>query len=160
MKRIIKIGFPIVCVAVIGGTFYLLNKTLDKVNASKQERENNSNVNEQNSPSYIDENAIIQNVLDKNSVNNVSNTNNISNTVTSTILVEEEEAIETKKIEDKEKAIELVKENEDERTRKVYYTNEGLDGDRYIVAVRYEDTTEVAIYYSVDVESESIEIYY
>lgn len=160
MKRIIKIGFPIVCVAVIGGTFYLLNKTLDKVNASKQERENNSNVNEQNSPSYIDENAIIQNVLDKNSVNNVYNTNNISNTVTSTILVEEEEAIETKKIEDKEKAIELVKENEDERTRKVYYTNEGLDGDRYIVAVRYEDTTEVAIYYSVDVESESIEIYY
>ena len=160
MKRIIKIGFPIVCVAVIGGTFYLLNKTLDKVNASKQERENNSNVNEQNSPSYIDENAIIQNVLDKNSVNNVSNTNNISNTVTSTILVEEEEAIETKKIEDKEKAIELVKENADERTRKVYYTNEGLDGDRYIVAVRYEDTTEVAIYYSVDVESESIEIYY
>ena len=32
MRRIIKIGFPIVCLAIIAGTFVLLNKTAEKIN--------------------------------------------------------------------------------------------------------------------------------
>jgi prolyl oligopeptidase PreP (S9A serine peptidase family) len=145
MKKVIKIGFPIICIAVIGGTFYLLNKTLNKVNANKVTE---NTVNED-----INETTNISSPTDEEDLENIQ-------TITSTILVEEQENNAAKEIQKKAEAIELVKVADGTRSSKVYYTNEGMDDDRYIVAVRYEDTTEAIIYYTVDVEKENVEIYY
>ena len=35
MRKLIKIGFPIVCIAIIGGTFVLLDRTTSKINRNK-----------------------------------------------------------------------------------------------------------------------------
>ena len=144
MRKIIKIGFPIACVAVIGGTFYLLNKTVKRVN----ENNYNNNINENNS--------IIQKAEDAtDTFENVSKVEeNIINTIP-----EENKKIESENEEkDKNKAIDIVKKKDVSRSN-VYYTNEGKNGNKYIVAVREEDTTEVVIYYSVDLDKEEIEIY-
>ena len=37
MRKVIKIGFPIICVSVIIGTFILLRNTADKINRNKIE---------------------------------------------------------------------------------------------------------------------------
>lgn len=166
MRKIIKIGFPIVCVAVIGGTFYLLNKTLDRVNAMNEDAKSNNITNVTNNTS---QNLLAQNNLSNSNVNNVSNaiTNKVSNVSnstnsvsTSTVLVEDQEKMEAKKLEDKEKVIELVKKRDGERRDKVYYTHEGTENGKYVVAVRYEATTEAIIYYEVDLENEKVDIHY
>ena len=76
MKRIIKIGFPIVCVAVIGGTFYLLNKTLDRVNSMNEDTKINNITNVTNNTN--------PNLLAQNNLSN-SNNNNVANTVSNTV---------------------------------------------------------------------------
>lgn len=167
MKKIIKIGFPIVCVAVIGGTFYLLNKTLDRVNAMNEDAKSNNITNVINGTS---QNLLSQNSLSNSNVSNVSNlitnkvsniTNNTNSVSSSTVLVEDQEKMEAKKLEDKEKVIELVKKRDGERRDKVYYTHEGTtENGKYIVAVRYEATTEAIIYYEVDLENEIVNIHY
>ena len=58
MKRVVKIGFPIVCVVIIGGTFFLLNGAKKRVNNMKSQKETNS--------------TVVENIVD-----NTSKTNNI-----------------------------------------------------------------------------------
>lgn len=137
MKKVIKIGFPILCVAVIGGTFILLNKTVDRINRNK-----------------LSENNVKQNTI-RNSIVRVVEENKVEmgNTISTTL--EEEK---NKEIKNKAKAIELVKKFAPPTTNS-YYTNEGMDGDNYLVAIRDNDTKNSTIYYSVDIENEKIEIY-
>lgn len=93
MKKVIKIGFPIVCIAVIGGTFILLNKTTEKINRNKLKEDNStSNVNQTDTDF---ENIVITGV----------------------------EEVKNKEIDDKNKAIEIVKKLAPP-SENVYYTNE------------------------------------
>ena len=145
MKKIIKVGFPILCVAVIGGTFILLNKTLDRVNRNKLvEKESETNqISNQNTQS---ENYITNETLYEN---------NVTNKVLSP---KEEEELKNKEEENKLKAIEIVEKLAPPSSNN-YYTNEGKDNDKYIVAIRDMDSKIAQIYYIVDIDKESIEIY-
>ena len=113
MKKIIKVGFPILCVAVIGGTFILLNKTLDRVNRNKLvEKESETNqISNQNTQS---ENYITNETLYEN---------NVTNKVLSP---KEEEELKNKEEENKLKAIEIVEKLAPPSSNN-YYTNEGKD---------------------------------
>lgn len=42
----------------------------------------------------------------------------------------------------------------------VYFTSEGIEDGRYIIAVRDTETTEAKQYYIIDLEKEEVEIYY
>ena len=135
MKKIIKIGFPILCIAVIAGTFILLNKTTDRINRNKLQKDE------------------IDNSFEENTINEMEDNTNIENTVE----LSPEEA-QKKEIENKAKAIEIVKRLAPP-LENVYYTNEGKVENNYLVAIKDNDTKNPKIYYSVDVENEEIEIY-
>ena len=68
------------------------------------------------------------------------------------------EDAKTQEIKNKAKAIEIVKKLAPPTTN-CYYTNEGIVGDNYLVAIRDNDTKNVKIYYSVDIQKGEIEIY-
>lgn len=135
MKKIIKIGFPIICIAVIAGTFILLNKTTDRINRNKLQKDE------------------IDNSFEENIINEVEDNTNTENIVE----LSPEEA-QKKEIENKAKAIEIVKRLAPP-LENVYYTNEGKVENNYLVAIKDNDTKNPKIYYSVDVENEEIEIY-
>ena len=145
MKKIIKVGFPILCVAVIGGTFILLNKTLDRVNRNKLV-EKESETNQISNQNIQSENYITNETLYEN---------NVTNKVLSP---KEEEELKNKEEENKLKAIEIVEKLAPPSSNN-YYTNEGKDNDKYIVAIRDMDSKIAQIYYIVDIDKESIEIY-
>jgi hypothetical protein len=148
MKKIVKIGFPIVCVAVVGGTFYLLNRASNKVN--------------ENSENTLNEVSEISDENISNASNELTELATRNDEVYSYALETDEKIAENENLEkeNKEKAISLVKKKDGERNEKVYYTNEESDDDGYVVAVRRSSTTEAIIYYFVDVENETVEIYY
>lgn len=132
MRKIIKIGFPILCVAIIIGTFILLNNTTKRINKNKIKDKSNE----------------IENVVDDIFVDEeIELINEISS--------EEAKILEVK---NKEKAIELVKKIAPP-VSDCYYTNEKKENENYLVAVRDNKTKEVKIYYSVDIQNEKIKIY-
>lgn len=135
MRKIIKIGFPIVCVAIIGGTFVLLNRTTNKINRNKLNSDEDS---------IYEENVIETKVSEGKEI--------LENVMSSS------EDVKVKEIDNKARAIELVKKLSPPLTN-VYYTNEGKVEDNYLVAVRENDTQIVKIYYIVDINNEKIEIY-
>ena len=136
MKKIIKIGFPVFCIIVIGGTFVLLNRTTARINRNKLQEDEIDN--------SFEDNVINEIEYDVN--------DNKNNTVLS---LEESKKIE---IENKAKAIEIVKKLAPP-LENVYYTNEGKVENNYLVAIRDNDDKNPKIYYSVDIENEEIEIY-
>ena len=134
MRRIIKIGFPILCIAVIGGTFILLNKTTSKINKNRL-KENEADVS-------VAQNFTTESI-DEEEIENV-------------ILTAEE--IKVQEVKNKSKAIELVKELAPSMSNS-YYTNESIEDGKYIVAIRENETKDAIIYYAVDIENDKIEIY-
>lgn len=132
MRKVIKIGFPILCVAVIGGTFILLNNTIEKINQNKLKVEE-------------DDNTPTTTVIEE-----------IEEDTTNTV-VDPEEA-KAQEIQNKAKAIEIVQKKAPPATN-VYYTNEGTIDNQYLVAIRDKDTKNAKIYYIVNVENEKMEIY-
>ena len=81
MRKIFKIGFPILCVAIIGGTFILLNKTTEKINRLKLKEDEDDLGFEEESEENIVESEFYQNEITNNTVNNIVNniTNNVVN---------------------------------------------------------------------------------
>lgn len=141
MRRIIKIGFPIVCLAIIAGTFVLLNKTAEKINRNKLVEEDES-FNE-----VLNE---TEQLPDENVVNETANENAVTTT--------DPEEIKVLEAKNRAQAIELVKRLAPPMSN-VYYTNEGTENGLYIVAIRDNDTKNPNIIYSVDIENEKLEIY-
>ena len=84
MRKVIKIGFPILCIAVIGGTFILLNKTTEKINRNKLVEKNETNDYQENIVQELYQNEIIENTIENTTINNSIN-NSINNTDTNTI---------------------------------------------------------------------------
>lgn len=64
MKKVIKVGFPIVCVVIIGGTFYMLGNLDKKVEDSLRMQQSNSvnKVEETKNEVGTDENIVQEDV--------------------------------------------------------------------------------------------------
>ena len=137
MKKVIKIGFPILCIAVIGGTFILLNKTTEKINKNRLTEEDEDQSFVESKVPEEDENLEEEN--------------------TSNVVVDPEEA-KAQEVKNKAKAIEIIKKVAPP-TSNSYYTNEGMVEDKYLVAVRDNTSKEPKIYYAVDIVNENYEIY-
>ena len=133
MKKSIKIGFPIICVGIIAVTFGMMADIKNKANESDSI---------QNEVSHL-----------KNEVDNSIENNNI-------IENDEQTDLENETYYDgnSERAILLLEDKIDDNN--VYFTSEGIEEGRYIVAVRNKETTIAEKYYIVDLEKEEVEVYY
>lgn len=182
MKKWVRIGFPIVCVAVVGGTLIAvgnLKKKADKI-AVERNTVNSSNVtvanNKENTYEYNYSNNTVNtaNKVTNTVVNtiNETRTNETSTNKTSTNKTNTEEKqtsttknnnnteVTTEDLSDsseKEKAITLVAKEWGEDSS-VYFTNEGISSGLYIVAVRDKSNTSVKMFYKVDLKNNTVEI--
>jgi len=179
MKKWIKIGFPIVCVVVVGGTLIIVGNLTKKANEISNQRiqeyyntvsnsQSNSNTNNYYSKTnYIESDYNTTNTYNTNISNSVTNTNRNANTNTNTNTntstnqskntKSEESDSDLAKVDDKAKAIALVKEEWGEDSS-VYFTNEGFVSGYYSVAVRDKSNTSVKMFYKVDVNKKTVEV--
>ena len=115
--------------------------------------------NKENVPAS-NENNVVENQINNNITNEAVQNNIIENNINQTQVSKEEIDNESiKKEEDnKQKAINIVKENwgEDER---VYFSFDSIDNNgKYIVSVRDRASTEALYWYTVDIEKETFSI--
>ena len=129
MRKIVKIGFPILSIAIILFTFGLMADIKGKVKEKKAEQGQTS--------------EIVDNNLENNNENKVA----------------EDTLINSKDDIYLRKAIQVLK-NEITISENQYFTNEGEEDGKYIVALRDKETTEADIFYIVNVDTGEYEIYY
>lgn len=173
MRKLVRIGFPIICVAVVGGTLIAVKNLKNKADQIAQEKNtvdySNTIVENNTTP------AITTTYVYKNTVNTTSNvtntsanttTNNAVNT-TNAVANQTTQASNQKNTEvttedlsgssEKEKAVTLVAKEWGEDSS-VYFTNEGISNGLYIVAVRDKSNTSVKMFYKVDLKNNTVEI--
>jgi len=148
MKKIVKVGFPIVCVVIIGGTFILMGKTANKI---KETKKSNTNIEVNETKSEVKDKDMLSTSIKAGELN--------STAVDEMVEVDGDETENSLEEQNYKKACEIAKKKDEKRTAKVYYTNEGIEDGKYIVAVRLEETTEAINYYLVDIDTEKVEIY-
>ena len=156
-KNGLKIWFPIVCIVIVGITFYMIHDMETKI-------ENGDVVNTVNQK----ENEIIEeNIVSENDTENETVTNEIENEVSNETISNTSVKNETKKpvaearpavTDKKQKAIELVKGQWGE-DNSVNYTFEYInESGEYVVAVRDGASATVKNYFRVNLETESVEL--
>ncbi len=138
MKKIVRIGFPIICLLIIAVTFWMLIDIKDQVEEDKKQKEEVAE-----NELIQDDNQIIQNKIE----NEV-----IGNSTGSAFFSDEKDVYVNKAVQVLKKEIEF--------TDKQYCTGEGEEDGRYIIAVRNSETTEAEKYYIVDIENGKFEAYY
>ena len=175
MRKIVRIGFPILCVAVVGGTLIAvgnLKKKADQIYEEKSNREyvnmvtSNNTVNEfyesgasvQNTNVVVENKAqsnnIVENVVDNQVKEKVENKVETSPKTNSNSEVTSEDLSNSS---EKEKAVTLVAKEWGEDSS-VYFTNEGVSNGLYIVAVRDKSNTSVKMFYKVDLKNKTVEV--
>lgn len=156
MRKYFTIIVPLICVAVLAITFYMIFDIKGKVEEENYGTEN-IEVNEVEEDLIIDE----QNIIDQNTVVEEENeipeeTNTVNNTIVKEEVSEEDRYSKTKL----DEAITLVKDawGEDDT---VYFTNEGLNSEGlYIVAARDKTSTAVKNYFKVNLDNKNVKIDY
>ena len=179
MRKLVRIGFPILCVAVVGGTLIAVKNLKNKADQIAKEKNtvNYSNTvvstNTTNTNSYVHDTYYTNTVNTTNnvkntSVNTVANTAVANNTKTNTNTVGSKTPVtNTANTEtttedlsgrnEKEKAVTLVAKEWGEDSS-VYFTNEGISNGLYIVAVRDKSNTSVKMFYKVDLKNNKVEV--
>lgn len=154
MKKIVKIGFPIVCVGVIVVTFGMINDIKKKTEIKKQNSGSKEESHYENDVQNDVENVIesdvqddVDNVIESESKNEIE-----SDTESSFFGTETDVNIN--------KAIYILKEQIEIDEEKFYLTSEGEENGRYIIAVRNIETTTTEQYYIIDLQKQKVEIYY
>ena len=163
MKKGFKVVVPLICVAVVGVTFYMIidiKNKVEKVNYGTDDIKNTEfDNNTSNIESEINEDNETENVVSTNTTElNTTNDNTINSTNVVSEEVTEEDAYSSNKF---EQAIKLVQ-NKWGEDSSVYFTSEGVDNKSglYLVAVRDKSTTAVKNYFKVNLETKKVEIDY
>lgn len=176
MKRAVKIGFPIACVVIVGGTLIALNNLqnkVEKISKNKEKIQNSVNqtyenrntsryeenyikntTNIKSNSGFTTTNIVINDITTKNTVLSNENTTKL-NSKTNTVKTEKSES--KKEVSDKDKAISMAQ-TEWGSDPSVIFTFEGKSGSNYIVAVRDKSNTSVKMFYKVNLDANTIEI--
>ncbi len=159
----LKVWIPIICIIVIGITFYMIYDIQKKI--QKNNQQNTTNVNENkteneiaNQDSNTMENSIQENST-QNETANVEENIDISNNATTSINEAYTSTPAKPAVTDqKQKAIELVKKewgNDDTVNYVFDYINENGE---YVVAVKDRATATVKYYFRVNLETQTVEL--
>ena len=173
MRKLVRIGFPILCVAVVGGTLIAVGNLKKKADKIAQERNsvNYSNTiveNKTNSTvttTYTYKNTVnttnnVSNTLVNTTANNTSSTTNttVNQTTTSNTKNTEVTTEDLEKTSEKERAIALVSKEWGEDP-KVYFRYDGIDSNGYyIIAVIGKEDTYTKMFYKVDLTKNTVEV--
>lgn len=157
----LKVWVPLICVIVVGVTFFMLHDIQNKIekmedyenlaNTSQNTIPNENIVNEQENQNLVEENAVQNQVA--NEVKNTVANNTIKNTTINQNNVKTEPGITDKK----QKAIELVK-KEWGADNSVDFVFDHVENDEYIVAVKDRSTATVKYYFRVNLETKTVEM--
>lgn len=151
----LKVWIPIICIIVVGVTFYMIYDMQNKL--EKMDPPNTTNEGENISENNIDENVVGENNVTNESTNMIENTtNDVSN---STSQSNQSSAPAIPAVTDqKQKAIELVKKEwgKDDTVDYVFdYINENRE---YVVAVKDKASATVKYYFRVNLETGMVEL--
>lgn len=158
-KNSVKIWLPIICIIVVGITFYMIHDMQTKIEKGNSQNIVNNEENEASEENIVTENNIENEVITNNvETENQVSTENVSNTSSKneveTPVAEAKPAITNKK----QKAIELVQEQwgKDSSVNFTFeYVNENGE---YVVAVRDGTSATVKNYFRVNLETENVEL--
>lgn len=155
----LKVWIPIICIIVIGVTFYMLHDIQNKI--EKNGTQNTINVPQNQTENVInEENNTEQNIVPENQTENET-TNTAENTNVSNSANTTNPASAPAKpavTDQKQKAIELVKKKwgKDDTVDYVFdYINENGE---YVVAVKDRATATVKYYFRVNLETGTVEL--
>ena len=156
----LKVWVPIICVIVVGVTFFMLHDIQNKIE-KMEDYENLANTNENNITNDVVNDQENQNFVEENTIQNEI-ANEVKNTVTNNTVknvsinqsnVTTEPGITDKK----QKAIELVK-KEWGSDNSVDFVFDHVENDEYSVAVKDRSTATVKYYFRVNLETKTVEM--
>lgn len=157
----IKIWLPIVCIVVVGITFYMIHDMQNKIEEMDIQNTTAPEENVQNEVS-VNENIIEENIVEENTTQNtVANEveNETSNNVVKNTTQSQSSAPTQLAVTDqKQKAIELVKKEwgEDDSVNYSFeYINENGE---YVISVKDRATATIKYYFKVNLETETVEL--
>ncbi len=162
----IKIWLPILCVVVVGVTFYMIYDIQHKVDRLTEYEDSNQTQNSILSENVVNENQVensvieneVSNEISKETTNAVINVTNTSKPVTNTNNNKNNTSFNPGVTDQKQKAIELVKKewgNDDSVDFLFDYVNEKNE---YVVAVKDKATATVKYYFRVNLETGMVEL--
>ena len=165
-RNIILKSIPIIFIIIVILTLRMLFKMNNKLEDEMYNYEQENYVEENNEIPFVEETKNeVENVLNevKNEVKNetkneVKNTNKTKKETKNTISEQKREQINT--IDNKEKAVELVKKIYDKKDGTVFYVDSMLNTGEYLVASKNPESSQVTGYFKVDVETETVESIY
>lgn len=162
----LKIWLPIVCIIIVGITFFMLYDIKGKI--KKMEKENPSNTasldnetKDEKMRNEIKEENIVENIISENTISNTAENkaeNTISNNTSNTSNSAKSKTNGAGITDKKQAAIELVKEEwgKDSTVDFVFdYVNENGE---YVVAVRDKNLATIKCYYRVNLDNETVEL--
>ncbi len=158
----LKIGLLIVCIVVVGVTFYMIQDIQTKI--QKEEPQNTLKTEDklENEENKIAENETIENTMQQNMVENqTTNTQqefDLPNTVVNETISESSKPAIPGVTDEKQKAIELVKKQwgQDDTVNYVFdYVNENGE---YVIAVKDKVSATVKNYFRVNLTTQTVEL--
>lgn len=162
-KISLKVWVPILCIIVVGITFYMIHDIQSKVEEMNVKNTTNAEQNKNEEPkneAELIENEVEENLVQnqvaqvpKNTTNTAQNTSNPKNTSQNQSSITTQPGI----TDQKQKAIELVKkELQDNSVNYVFdYVNENGE---YVIAVKDKNSATVKYYFRVNLETETVEL--
>ena len=148
----LKVWVPIICVIVVGVTFFMLHDIQNKIE-KMEDYENLANTNENNITNDVVNDQENQNFVEENTIQNEIANNTVKNVSINQSNVTTEPGITDKK----QKAIELVK-KEWGSDNSVDFVFDHVENDEYIVAVKDRSTATVKYYFRVNLETKTVEM--
>lgn len=164
MRKSLKIIVPLICVAVVAITFYMIHDIRNKVEQANYGTDDievaDENIQEENvvQENNVEENIVKENVVSENTTVEEENTNTaVTNTTLKEEVTEEEDSYSKTKLDQAKNLVEKTWGKDDT----VYFTNEGINSDGlYMVAVRDKTSTAVKNYFKVNLETKKVQIDY
>ena len=157
-------ALPIIFVVIVVITFVLIFSMQEKVDEKIYNNitESASNENKIAEDVIIDEDKDVQNVVENTVENIVENKvkNETGKNVVNQNVISEEKYKEISTIDNKEKAVKLVKEEYDTGDGTVFFCDSVLNSGEFVVAAKEANSSTISAYYKVDLETEKIDIIY
>ena len=163
-------SLPIIFVIIVVITFILIFSMQEKVDEKiyNDISESTNNENKVAEDVLIDEEKDIQNETEENVVENNTTENIVENKVKNETgknvvnqnVISEEKYKEISTIDNKEKAVKLVKEEYDTGDGTVFFCDSVLNSGEFVVAAKEANSSTISAYYKVDLETEKIDIIY
>lgn len=158
----LKIGLLIICIVVVGVTFYMIQDIQTKIQKEGPQNTLKTEDKLENEENKIAENETIENTMQQNMVENqTTNTqqeSDLPNTVVNETISESSKPAIPGVTDEKQKAIELVKKQwgQDDTVNYVFdYVNENGE---YVIAVKDKVSATVKNYFRVNLTTQTVEL--